>query len=71
MGTVSFLLVARELSAPNLTARLSTPRFVRPSTRNLVTCSYWGEDGFMRIVKGENNIAIESDCAWVTPKKTW
>jgi len=25
----------------------------------------------MRIVKGENNIAIESDCAWVTPKKTW
>lgn len=32
---------------------------------------YWGEDGFMRIVKGENNIAIESDCAWVTPKKTW
>lgn len=32
---------------------------------------YWGEDGFMRIVKGVDNIAIEDDCAWVTPKKTW
>jgi len=33
--------------------------------------SHWGEQGFMRIVRGINNIAIESDCAWATPKDTW
>jgi len=33
--------------------------------------SHWGEQGFMRIVRGVNNIAIESDCAWATPKDTW
>lgn len=32
---------------------------------------YWGEDGFMRIVKGVDNIAIEDQCNWVVPKKTW
>jgi len=33
--------------------------------------SHWGESGFMRIVRGINNIAIESDCAWATPVDTW
>lgn len=31
----------------------------------------WGEDGFFRIVRGTNNILIESHCSWATPKDTW
>lgn len=30
-----------------------------------------GENGFFRIVRGINNLGIESDCNWATPKKTW
>jgi cathepsin X len=33
--------------------------------------TYWGESGFFRVVRGVNNINIESDCAWATPKDTW
>lgn len=33
--------------------------------------THWGENGFFRVVRGKNNIAIESDCAWATPKDTW
>ena len=37
--------------------------------------THWGEDGFFRVCRGTNNIAIESDCAWATPKdvseKVW
>jgi cathepsin X len=33
--------------------------------------THFGEDGFFRVVRGENNIAIETDCAWATPKDTW
>lgn len=33
--------------------------------------SHFGEDGFFRLVRGTNNIAIETDCAWATPKDTW
>ena len=29
---------------------------------------WWGEGGWFRIVRGENNCAIESHCAWATPK---
>lgn len=29
--------------------------------------TYWGENGFFRIVKGTNNLGIESYCAWATP----
>ena len=31
----------------------------------------FGEDGFFRVCRGTNNIAIESDCAWATAKDTW
>ena len=31
----------------------------------------WGESGFFRVVRGTNNIAIESQCAWAVPKDTW
>ena len=31
----------------------------------------WGEDGFFRIVRGVNNLGIESDCAWAVPIDTW
>ena len=33
--------------------------------------THYGEDGFVRVIRGTNNIAIESDCAWATPKDTW
>jgi len=33
--------------------------------------SHWGELGFFRVVRGTNNIAIESDCSWATPVDTW
>ena len=33
--------------------------------------SHWGEQGFVRVCKGVNNIAIESACAWGVPKDTW
>jgi len=25
----------------------------------------------MKLVRGKNNLAIESDCAWATPTDTW
>ncbi len=33
--------------------------------------THWGEQGFFRVIRGVNNIAIETDCAWATPKDTW
>ena len=33
--------------------------------------SHWGEQGFFRVCRGTNNIAIESDCNWATPVDTW
>ena len=33
--------------------------------------SSWGESGFVRVIRGTNNIMIESDCAWATPVDTW
>jgi cathepsin X len=33
--------------------------------------AHWGENGFFRVIRGINNIAIESDCSWATPKDTW
>ena len=33
--------------------------------------THWGEEGFFRICRGQNNIAIESECSWATPKDTW
>jgi len=31
--------------------------------------SSWGEEGFFRIVRGVNNILVETHCAWATPIK--
>lgn len=31
----------------------------------------WGENGFFRVVRGTNNIAIESNCMWAVPEDTW
>ena len=31
----------------------------------------WGEKGFFRVVRGVNNIGIESDCAFGIPADTW
>lgn len=33
--------------------------------------THYGESGFVRVIRGINNIAIESDCAWATPVDTW
>ena len=33
--------------------------------------SYWGENGFFRVERGVNMIAIEEECAWATPVDTW
>ena len=33
--------------------------------------THWGENGFFRVCRGQNNIAIESECAWATPLDTW
>jgi cathepsin X len=33
--------------------------------------SHFGENGFVRVIRGINNIAIESDCAWAVPTDTW
>jgi len=30
--------------------------------------TYWGEKGWFRLAKGTNNLGIEKDCAWATPK---
>ena len=30
-----------------------------------------GEKGWFRIVRGTNNLAIESDCDWAVPKMVW
>ncbi|ETW09396.1 hypothetical protein, variant 2 [Aphanomyces invadans] len=32
--------------------------------------SYWGENGFFRIVRGVNNLGIESDCVYAVPDVT-
>lgn len=29
--------------------------------------SHWGEEGFFKIVRGVNNLAIESSCYWAIP----
>ena len=33
--------------------------------------THWGEDGFFRLCRGENNLNIESDCSWGVPLDTW
>ena len=33
--------------------------------------TYWGEQGFLRLIRGVNNLLVESSCAWATPKDTW
>jgi len=37
--------------------------------------THWGEEGFVRVCRGTNNIAIEGNCNWSTPKdvseKVW
>jgi cathepsin X len=33
--------------------------------------SHWGEDGNFRVVRGINNINIESVCSWAVPRNTW
>eukprot|EP00340_Litonotus_pictus_P005097 CAMPEP_0170519006 /NCGR_PEP_ID=MMETSP0209-20121228/4560_1 /TAXON_ID=665100 ORGANISM="Litonotus pictus, Strain P1" /NCGR_SAMPLE_ID=MMETSP0209 /ASSEMBLY_ACC=CAM_ASM_000301 /LENGTH=458 /DNA_ID=CAMNT_0010804771 /DNA_START=575 /DNA_END=1948 /DNA_ORIENTATION=+ len=32
---------------------------------------YWGDNGFIKIIRGKNNLNIESRCSWAVPKDTW
>jgi C1A family cysteine protease len=32
---------------------------------------YWGEHGYFRVVRGKDNISIESYGYWGTPVDTW
>ena len=33
--------------------------------------SWWGENGYFRIIRGRNSLGIESRCYWAVPKDTW
>ena len=33
--------------------------------------TYWGEEGFFRLIRGINNLLIESKCTFAVPKDTW
>jgi len=33
--------------------------------------TYWGEEGFFRLIRGTNSLKIESDCSWGVPRDTW
>lgn len=33
--------------------------------------THWGESGFFRVIRGVNNIAIESNCSFAVPRDTW
>jgi cathepsin X len=33
--------------------------------------TYWGENGFFKIVRGKDNLKIESECGWAVPKQNW
>lgn len=33
--------------------------------------SYWGEGGNFRLIRGKNNLNIESYCSWAVPTDTW
>jgi cathepsin X len=33
--------------------------------------SYWGEGGNFRLIRGIDNLGIESFCSWATPRDTW
>lgn len=33
--------------------------------------TYWGEEGWFRIVRGVDMIGVEDMCDWAVPKKTW
>jgi len=31
----------------------------------------WGEEGNFKLLRGENNLGIESSCYWASFSKTW
>jgi len=33
--------------------------------------TYWGIGGWMKIIRGTNNVAVESDCDWAVPEVDW
>jgi cathepsin X len=33
--------------------------------------TFWADNGYAKVVRGSNNMLIESDCDWATPVKFW
>eukprot|EP00343_Euplotes_focardii_P011117 CAMPEP_0205830756 /NCGR_PEP_ID=MMETSP0206-20130828/42076_1 /ASSEMBLY_ACC=CAM_ASM_000279 /TAXON_ID=36767 /ORGANISM="Euplotes focardii, Strain TN1" /LENGTH=450 /DNA_ID=CAMNT_0053134715 /DNA_START=386 /DNA_END=1735 /DNA_ORIENTATION=+ len=33
--------------------------------------SNWGDEGFFKLIRGIDNLAIETNCSWASPKNTW
>ena len=33
--------------------------------------TFWGINGFFKVVRGTNNIGLEGSCSWAVPKDTW
>lgn len=33
--------------------------------------TWWGENGFLKLVRGIDNLAIETNCSWADPLDTW
>ena len=31
----------------------------------------WGENGFIKLIRGIDNLGIETNCSWASPKNTW
>ena len=33
--------------------------------------TWWGEEGYFRIKRGNNDLLMEDECSWAVPKDTW
>lgn len=33
--------------------------------------THWGDNGFFKIIRGIDNLAVESNCSWASPRNTW
>ena len=69
------LLVALAAAAAASLPALLLPKETTVETRQPMACvalttvgTYWGEQGWARVVRGKNNLGIEITSEWSTPK---